>query len=80
MNPTEQANAERILEIFAAIQRRDQQRLLDLCHSDVECSLATDPPVRRDVTRLQGRASNPGATRGSPCSPPWPSEVWILGS
>lgn len=29
-------NAEVMLEIFSAIERRDPQRVLDLCHADVE--------------------------------------------
>jgi ketosteroid isomerase-like protein len=65
MNPTEQANAERILEIFAAIERRDQQRLLGLCHSDVEFHW---PPTLPYGGTSTGFKSEP------------PSEVWILGS
>jgi ketosteroid isomerase-like protein len=34
MNPKD--NAEVMLEIFAAIERRDPQRMLELCHPDVE--------------------------------------------
>jgi uncharacterized membrane protein YphA (DoxX/SURF4 family)/ketosteroid isomerase-like protein len=57
MNRIEHANTRVILEIFGAIERRDLQRLLELCHSDVEfhwppalpyggmsSGLATEPP------------------------------------
>ena len=36
MSRIEHANTRVILEIFGAIERRDLQRLLELCHSDVE--------------------------------------------
>jgi len=36
MTPTEQANATVMLDIFSAIERRDSERLAELCHPDVE--------------------------------------------
>jgi thiosulfate dehydrogenase (quinone) large subunit len=57
MSRTEHANKRVILEIFSALERRDLQRLLELCHADVEFhwplvlpyggtsrGLKTDPP------------------------------------
>ena len=38
MTPTEKANATVMLDIFSAIERRDPQRLSELCHPDVEFS------------------------------------------
>jgi uncharacterized protein len=36
MSPTENANATVMLDIFSAIERRDAQRLAELCEPDVE--------------------------------------------
>jgi ketosteroid isomerase-like protein len=36
MTPSEKANASVMLDIFRAIERRDAQRLAELCHPDVE--------------------------------------------
>jgi ketosteroid isomerase-like protein len=36
MKPTRKANATVMLDIFSAIERRDPQRLAELCHPDVE--------------------------------------------
>jgi uncharacterized protein len=38
MTPTEKANATVMLDIFRAIERRDSQRLAELCQPDVELS------------------------------------------
>jgi ketosteroid isomerase-like protein len=35
MTPKEKANATVMLETFSAIERRDSQRLAELCHPDV---------------------------------------------
>jgi ketosteroid isomerase-like protein len=67
MNRTEQANPanpERILEIFAAIERRDQQRLFDLCHSDVEFHWPPTLPYG-------------GTSRGFKSGPPTWGHTWI---
>jgi ketosteroid isomerase-like protein len=36
MTPSEKANATVMLDIFSAIERRDAQRLAELCQPDVE--------------------------------------------
>src|SRR5262245_40556639 len=44
MTHTEKANATVMLDIFSAIERRDPQRLSELCHPDVEFSWPTSLP------------------------------------
>ena len=44
MTSTEKANATVMLDIFSAIERRDPQRLIELCHPDVEFSWPTSLP------------------------------------
>jgi ketosteroid isomerase-like protein len=60
MSRTEPANMRAILEIFSAIERRDLQRLLELCHADVRVSLAALPALRWDITRAQDGAAELG--------------------
>jgi uncharacterized protein len=57
-------NAEVMLEIFGAIQRRDPQRVLDLCCSDVEFHWPPSLPYG-------------GITRGLVSDRPTWNETWI---
>ena len=64
MSRTEHANMRVILEIFGAIERRDQQRLAELCHTDVEFQW---PPV----------LPYGGISRGLKAEPPSWGHTWI---
>jgi len=57
-------NAEVMLEIFSAIERRDPQRVLDLCHSDVEFHWPPSLPYG-------------GISRGLTGARPTWAETWI---
>jgi ketosteroid isomerase-like protein len=50
MNPKH--NGEVMLEIFAAIERRDPRRMLELCHADVEFHWPGIAALRREFARL----------------------------
>ena len=63
MKPTEKANATVMLDIFSAIERRDAQRLAELCHPDVELSWPTALPYG-------------GTTRGVATQPPSWLHTW----
>ncbi len=47
-------NAEVMLEIFSAIERRDRQRVLDLCHADVQFHWPPSLPFGETSTGLTG--------------------------
>ena len=64
MSRTEHANMRVIREIFSAIERRDLQRLLQLCHPDVEFHW---PPV----------LPYGGTSRGLNTEPPSWGYTWI---
>jgi thiosulfate dehydrogenase (quinone) large subunit len=64
MSRTEHVNMRVILEIFSAIERRDQQRLAELCHADVEFHW---PPV----------LPYGGISRGLKTEPPNWGHTWI---
>jgi ketosteroid isomerase-like protein/uncharacterized membrane protein YphA (DoxX/SURF4 family) len=64
MSRTENADMRVILEIFSAIERRDQQRFAELCHSDVEFHW---PPV----------LPYGGTSRGLKTDPPSWGHTWI---
>src|SRR5262245_9448614 len=64
MSRIEHANMRVILEIFSAIERRDQQRLVELCHSHVEFRW---PPV----------LPYGGTSRGLKTEPPSWGHTWI---
>ena len=64
MSRTDHANMRVILEIFGAIERRDQQRLVELCHADVEFHW---PPV----------LPYGGTSRGLKTEPPSWGHTWI---
>jgi len=49
----EKANATVMLEIFSAIERRDPQRVADLCHPDVEFSWPAELPYGGTTRGLQ---------------------------
>jgi ketosteroid isomerase-like protein len=57
-------NAEVMLEIFSAIERRDLQRVLDLCHADVEFHWPPSLPYGGSAGRAShlGRHVGPTAT------------------
>src|SRR5205814_3908954 len=57
-------NAQVMLEIFRSIERRDAQRFLDLCHSDVEFHWPPSLPYG-------------GASRGRPGTSPTWSDTWL---
>ena len=63
MTPTEKANATVMLDIFSAIERREPQRLAELCHPDVEfCWPAAlpyggTPALVEFLARAGGRAA-----------------------
>jgi uncharacterized protein len=61
--PTEKANATVMLDIFNAIERRDAQRLAELCHPDVELSWPAALPYG-------------GTTRGIGIEPPSWTHTW----
>jgi ketosteroid isomerase-like protein len=63
MSPTEKANATVMLDIFNAIERRDAQRLAELCHPDVELSWPAALPYG-------------GTTRGVATEPPSWMHTW----
>jgi ketosteroid isomerase-like protein len=63
MSPTEKANATVMLDIFNAIERRDAQRLAELCHPDVELS-------------WPGALPYGGTTRGVATEPPSWMHTW----
>jgi hypothetical protein len=66
-------NVQVMLEIFGAIERRDPQRVFELCQPDVEFHWPPSLPY--------GGASPPrGRRRGSLCSRPRRSAEWILAS
>jgi hypothetical protein len=48
MTQTEKTNATVMLDIFSAIEQRDPQRLIELCHPDVEFSWPTSLPYGGD--------------------------------
>ena len=64
MSRTDNANTRVILEIFSAIEGRDQQRFVELCHSDVEFHW---PPV----------LPYGGTSRGLKTDPPTWGHTWI---
>jgi uncharacterized protein len=64
MSRTEDANMRVIREVFSAIERRDLQLLVELCHPDVEFHW---PPV----------LPYGGASRGLKTEPPSWSHTWI---
>jgi uncharacterized protein len=64
MSRTEHANTRVIREIFSAIERRDPQRLVELCHPDVEFHW---PPV----------LPYGGTSRGLKTEPPSWGHTWI---
>jgi uncharacterized protein len=64
MSRTEPANMRAILEIFSAIERRDLQRLLELCHADVEFHWPPFLPYG-------------GTSRGLKTEPPSWGHTWI---
>ncbi|PYM99510.1 MAG: hypothetical protein DME08_05690 [Candidatus Rokuibacteriota bacterium] len=57
-------NVQVMLEIFRSIERRDAQRFLDLCHSDVEFHWPPSLPYG-------------GASRGRPGTIPTWSDTWL---
>src|SRR5437899_402796 len=57
-------NVQVMLEIFRSIERRDAQRFLDLCHSDVEFHWPPSLPYG-------------GASRGRPGTSPTWSDTWL---
>jgi ketosteroid isomerase-like protein len=63
MSPTEKANATVMLDVFNAIERRDAQRLAELCHPDVELSWPAALPYG-------------GTTRGVATEPPSWMHTW----
>jgi ketosteroid isomerase-like protein len=63
MTPTEKANATVMLDVFSAIERRDGQRLAELCHPHVELSWPTALPYG-------------GTTRGVVTEPPSWIHTW----
>jgi uncharacterized protein len=64
MSRTEHANMRVIRGIFSAIERRDLQRLVELCHADVEFHW---PPV----------LPYGGTSRGLKAEPPSWGDTWI---
>jgi ketosteroid isomerase-like protein len=64
MSRTEPANMRAILEIFSAIERSDLQRLLELCHADVEFHWPPFLPYG-------------GTSRGLKTEPPSWGHTWI---
>jgi uncharacterized protein len=52
LNPKD--NCEVMLEIFSAIERRDPQRMLELCHSDVEFHWPASLPYGGTARGLAG--------------------------
>ena len=64
MSRTEDANMRVIREVFSAIERRDLQRLVELCHPDVEFHW---PPV----------LPYGGTSRGLKTEPPSWGHTWI---
>ena len=63
MTPTEKANTTVMLDIFSAIERRDPQRLAELCHPDVEFCWPAALPYG-------------GTTRGFRTDPPTWIHTW----
>jgi uncharacterized protein len=63
MTPTEKANATVMLDIFSAIERREPQRLAELCHPDVEFCWPAALPYG-------------GTTRGFGTEPPTWIHTW----
>jgi ketosteroid isomerase-like protein len=63
MTPTEKENATVMLDVFSAIERRDAQRLAELCHPDVELSWPAALPYG-------------GTTRGVGTEPPSWIHTW----
>jgi uncharacterized protein len=57
-------NAEVMLEIFSAIERRDLQRVLDLCHADVEFHWPPSLPYGGSAGDRQGERPTWGDTWG----------------
>jgi uncharacterized protein len=57
-------NVQVMLEIFRSIERRDAQRVLDLCHPDVEFHWPPSLPYG-------------GASRGRPGTSPTWSDTWL---
>jgi ketosteroid isomerase-like protein len=69
-------NVDVLLEIFAAIERRDAQRVSELCEADVEFSWPPPLPYA-GVSRGLGAQRPAGQTRGSRCSPRRQNRRWI---
>jgi ketosteroid isomerase-like protein len=63
MTPSEKANVSVMLDIFSAIERRDAQRLAELCQPDVELSWPAALPYG-------------GTTRGLGTEPPTWIHTW----
>jgi ketosteroid isomerase-like protein len=63
MTPSETTNASVMLDIFSAIERRDAQRLAELCEPDVELSWPAALPYG-------------GTTRGLGTEPPTWIDTW----